>query len=75
MKTNAKNILALCIKVPNISAMIGLLNVTKVRWKSCPVAWKGQLKGCKKFAGRGLEAVVDTNLWFWYAALASWVST
>ncbi len=48
--------------------MMGLLDVTKVHWKNCPTAWKGQFQGREKYAGLGLEAVVDTNLWLWHAA-------
>ncbi len=36
--------------------------------ENCPTAWKGQFQGREKYAGLGLEAVVDTNLWFWHAA-------
>ena len=49
--------------------MMGLLDVMKVHWKNCPTAWKGQFQGREKYAELGLEAVIDTNLWFWHAAL------
>ena len=51
-----------------IPGMMGSLDMTKVHWKKCPSAWKGQFQGREKIASIGLEAVVDTNLWFWHAA-------
>jgi hypothetical protein len=40
-KSDAKNIVDLHQTVHNIPGMMGLLDVTKVHWKSCPTAWKG----------------------------------
>ena len=48
--------------------MMGSLDVTKVHWKKCPTAWKGQFQGREKISSIGLEAVVNNNLWFWHAA-------
>ena len=48
--------------------MMGSLDLTKVHWKRCPTARKGQFQGREKFPSIGLEAVVDNNLWFWHAA-------
>ena len=40
--------------------MFGLLDVTKVHWKNCPTAWKGQFQGQEKYAGLGeVAAVID----------------
>ncbi len=39
--------------------MMGSLDVTKVHWKRCPTAWKGQFQGGEKVPSIGLEAVVD----------------
>ena len=67
-QSDARNIVWLHEKVHKIPGMMGLLDVTKVHWKNCPTAWKGQFQGREKYAGLGLEAVVDNNLWFWHAA-------
>ena len=50
--------------------MLGSLNVTKLHWKNCPTALKGQFQGREKCATIALEAVVDYNLWFWHASFA-----
>jgi hypothetical protein len=41
--------------------MMGSLDVTKVHWKNCPTALKGQFQGHEKYPSIGLEAVVDNN--------------
>eukprot|EP00804_Cyclotella_cryptica_P025463 CCRYP_017203-RA/>CCRYP_017203-RA protein AED:0.21 eAED:0.25 QI:0/0/0/1/0/0/2/0/134 len=46
--------------------MLGSLDVTKVHWKNCPTALKGQFQGQEKCATISLEAVSDQNLWFWH---------
>eukprot|EP00804_Cyclotella_cryptica_P014784 CCRYP_020124-RA/>CCRYP_020124-RA protein AED:0.11 eAED:0.16 QI:0/0/0/1/1/1/2/0/150 len=48
--------------------MLGSLDVTKVHWKNCPTALKGQFQGREKHASIALEAIVDHNLWFWHAS-------
>ncbi len=55
-------------EVHKIPDMMGSLYVTKVHWKNCPTAWKGQFQGREKYQGLGLEAGFDNNLWFWHAA-------
>jgi hypothetical protein len=67
-KSDARNIVAMHERVHKIPGMMGSLDVTKVHWKRCPTAWKGQFQGREKVASIGLEAVVDNNLWFWHAA-------
>ncbi len=67
-KTDARNIVSMHERVHKIPGMMGSLDVTKVHWKKCPTAWKGQFQGREKIASIGLEAVVDNNLWFWHAA-------
>ena len=67
-KSDARNVVRLHEKVHKIPGMMGLLDVTKVHWKNCPTAWKGQFQGREKYTGLGLEAVVDNSLWFWHAA-------
>ena len=63
-RSNARKIVALHEQVHKIPGMMGSLDVTKVHWKRCPTAWKGQFQRCKKFPSIGLKAVVDNNLWF-----------
>jgi len=48
--------------------MLGSLDVTKVHWKNCLTALKGQFQGREKCATIALEAVVDHNLWFWHGS-------
>ncbi len=50
--------------------MLGSLDVTKVYWKNCPTALKGQFQGREKCATIALEAVIDHNLWFWHASFS-----
>ena len=67
-KSDARNIISMHERVHKIPGMMGSLDVTKVHWKKCPTAWKGQFQGREKIASIGLEAVIDNNLWFWHAA-------
>eukprot|EP00804_Cyclotella_cryptica_P018889 CCRYP_006428-RA/>CCRYP_006428-RA protein AED:0.19 eAED:0.73 QI:0/0/0/1/1/1/2/0/365 len=67
-KSDARNIVAMHERVHKIPGMMGSLDITKVHWKNCPTAWKGQFQGREKVASIGLEAMVDNNLWFWHAA-------
>ena len=69
-KSDERNIIDLHLKVHNIPGMMGSLDVSKAHWKNCPTTWKGQYQGREKFAGLGLEAVVDHNLWFWHASFS-----
>ncbi len=55
-------------KVHMMPGMLGSLDVTKVHWKNCPTALKGQFQGKEKYASIALESVVDYNLWFWHAS-------
>jgi hypothetical protein len=48
--------------------ILGSWDVTKVHWKNCPTALKGQFQGQEKCATIALESVVDYNLWFWHAS-------
>jgi len=66
-RSDARKIVALHEQVHKIPGMMGSLDVTKVHWKRCPTAWKGQCQGHEKCPSIGLEAVVDSNLWFWHA--------
>ena len=68
-KSDARNIVDLHQMVHSIPRMMGSLDVTEVHWKNCPTAWQGQFQHRVKYAGLGLEAVVDHNLWFWHASL------
>ena len=67
-KSNTGNIVALHNCVHNIPGMMDSLDVTKVQGENCPTTWKRQFQCDEKFAGIGLEAVIDTNLWFWHVA-------
>ena len=67
-RSDARKIVALHERVHKLPGMMGSLDVTKVHWKRCPTAWKGQFQGREKFPSIGLEAVVDNNLCFWHAA-------
>jgi len=66
-KSDARNIVELQQADHKIPAMMGSLDITKVHWKNCPTAWKGQFSRTREITGLGLEAVVDHSLWFWYA--------
>jgi hypothetical protein len=52
-------------KVYGIDGCLGCLDVTKIHWSACPVAWKGQFEGKEGYPTIGLEAVADYNLWIW----------
>eukprot|EP00804_Cyclotella_cryptica_P016905 CCRYP_001863-RA/>CCRYP_001863-RA protein AED:0.00 eAED:0.00 QI:239/1/1/1/0/0/2/32/168 len=67
-KSDARNVDSMHERVHKIPGMMRSLDDTKVHWKRCPTAWKGQFQGHEKYAGIGLEEVVDNNLWFWHAA-------
>ena len=49
-----------------IDGMLGSLDVMKVHWGNCPIAWKGQFKGKEGVPTIGLEAFCDYNLWIWH---------
>jgi hypothetical protein len=55
-------------KVYGIDGCLGCLDVTKIHWSACPVAWKGQFEGKEGYPTIGLEAVADYNLWIWHNA-------
>eukprot|EP00804_Cyclotella_cryptica_P024859 CCRYP_020563-RA/>CCRYP_020563-RA protein AED:0.13 eAED:0.04 QI:11/0/0/1/0/0/2/0/201 len=63
-KSDARKKVALHKKVYGIDGCMGCLDVTKIHWGACPVAWKGQ----GRFPTIGLEAVSDYNLWIWHNA-------
>eukprot|EP00804_Cyclotella_cryptica_P030944 CCRYP_019607-RA/>CCRYP_019607-RA protein AED:0.19 eAED:-0.03 QI:0/0/0/1/0/0/2/0/206 len=65
-KADALNITTLHKKAHKMPGMLGSLDVTKVHWKNCPTALKGQFQCQEKCATIALEAVVDHNLWFWH---------
>lgn len=67
-KSDAKKIVALHKKVYGIDGCLGCLDVTKIHWSACPVAWKGQFEGKEGYPTIGLEAVADYNLWIWHNA-------
>ena len=67
-KSDARKIVALHKKVYGIDGCMGCLDVTKIHWGACPVAWKGQFEGKEGFPTIGLEAVSDYNLWIWHSA-------
>ncbi len=67
-KSDARKIVALHKKVYGIDGCMGCLDVTKIHWGACPVAWKGQFEGKEGFPTIGLEAVSDYNLWIWHNA-------
>jgi Plant transposon protein len=67
-KADTRKIVALYEAENNLPGMFGSLDVTKIDYKNCPTALKGQIQGKKKYATTGLQAVVDHNLWFWHAA-------
>ena len=67
-KSDAWKIVFLHKKVYGIDGCMGCLDVTKIHWGACPVAWKGQFEGKEGFPTIGLEAVSDYNLWIWHNA-------
>jgi hypothetical protein len=46
----------------------GSLDVTKIHWSACPVAWNGQFEGKEGYPTIGFEAVAGYNLWIWHNA-------
>jgi len=44
-KSDARRIVSLHKKVYGIDGCLGSLDVTKIHWSACPVAWKGQFEG------------------------------
>ena len=67
-KNDAKKTVSLHKKVYGIDGCLGCLDVTKIHWSACPVAWKGQFEGKEGYPTIGLEAVADYNLWIWHNA-------
>ena len=67
-KSDARKIVSLHKKVYGIDGCLGSLDVTKIHWSACPVAWKGQFEGKEGYPTIGLEAVADYNLWIWHSA-------
>ena len=47
--------------------MLGSLDVTKIYWRSCPTAWKGEFEGKEGIPSIGLEDVADYNLRIWHS--------
>jgi hypothetical protein len=62
MKGDVRNIISLHEDAHNIPGMLGSLAITKVYWKNCPTAMKGQFQGKEKCAAIGQESVVDDIL-------------
>eukprot|EP00804_Cyclotella_cryptica_P002567 CCRYP_010403-RA/>CCRYP_010403-RA protein AED:0.35 eAED:0.35 QI:0/-1/0/1/-1/1/1/0/153 len=67
-KSDAKKVVALHRKVYGVDGCLGCLDVTKIHWSACPVAWKGQFEGKEGYPTIGLEAVADYNLRIWHNA-------
>ena len=67
-KSDAYKVTAMHQEVHKMPGMLGSLDVTKIHWKNCPAALKGQYQGREKIATIALECVVDYNLWFWHAS-------
>ena len=67
-KADAHKVTNMHRDVHKMPGMLGSLDVTKVHWKNCPTALKGQFQGQEKCATIALEAVVDFNVWFWHAS-------
>jgi hypothetical protein len=67
-KSDAHNVTIMHKNVHKMPGMLGSLDVTKVHWKNCPTALKGQYQGREKYATIALESIVDYNLWFWHAS-------
>lgn len=67
-KADAHKVTNLHRDVHKMPGMLGSLDVTKVHWKNCPTALKGQFQGREKCATIALKSVVDYNLWFWHAS-------
>jgi hypothetical protein len=67
-KSDAKRVVSLHKKVYGVDCCLGSLDVTKIHWSACSVAWKGQFEGKEGYPTIGLEAVADHNLWIWHSA-------
>jgi hypothetical protein len=67
-KAGARRVTDMHHRVHKIPGMLGSLDVTKVHWKNCSTALKGQSQGKEKYASIALEVVVDYNLYFWHAS-------
>jgi hypothetical protein len=67
-KSDSRTIVSLHKRVYGIDECLGSIDVTKIHWSACPVAWKGQFEGKEGYPTLGLEAVVDHNLWIWHNA-------
>ncbi len=65
-KADAHKVTDMHCDVHKMPGMLGSLDVTKLHWKNCPTALKGQFQGQEKCATIVLESVVDYNLWFWH---------
>jgi hypothetical protein len=46
------------------------LDVAKIHWAACPVAWNGQFECKESYLTIDLEAVTDYNLWIWQSEMA-----
>ncbi len=60
-KADAHKVTDMHRDVHKMPGMLGSLEVTKLHWKNCPTALKGQFQGQEKYATRALEPVVDYN--------------
>eukprot|EP00804_Cyclotella_cryptica_P015099 CCRYP_000680-RA/>CCRYP_000680-RA protein AED:0.00 eAED:0.00 QI:23/-1/1/1/-1/1/1/26/445 len=67
-KADAVKVTTMHKNAHKMPGMLGSLDVTKVHWKKCPTALKGQFQGREKCATIALEAVVYHNLWFWHGS-------
>ena len=65
-KSDAKRKVSLHKKVYGTDGCLGCLDVTKVHWLACSVAWKGQFEGKEGYPTIWLEAVADYNVWIWH---------
>ena len=64
--TDLQSIEALHRRVHGVQGMLGSLGLSRrLVWKICPTAWRAK-KG--KTATIVMEALCDSNLWFWYVA-------
>ena len=65
-KSDAQRIVRLHKDEHSIDGILGSLDITKIHWANCLVAWKGQFKGKEGISTIGLEVVVNYNMWFWH---------
>ena len=56
-KSDAKRVVSIHKKVYSIDGCLGSLDVTKINWSACPVAWKGLFEGKEGYPTIGLEAI------------------